>query len=560
MWLLPILRHFISCQEIQFRKHECGSKMADGTFSSFLKWHINRWTLLLLVFVIAYVCILAINLSYSSMEWDEVSHFTGGLLLSKGQIMQWILHNSYYPPAFDTVTAFYYLIGGASVFAGRCVALTFSVLSLFVVYVFAKNIYGLKVALLSTLFLAVMPGIVWASRMAMIETMLLFVFSLSMFFFYRWLTLNKDRDFALAVVAVTVGVAVKYQMLVVAPIIMLFGVVFWKRDLLKVEAKRYLHLPRLALVVAGFTLAIFVAFEVLASGSLNTWFYAIGVGGANKAVYSARYPLPIFYLVEMAWLNDTMHPISLLLYLAGLGGIGLLIYRRGIADKFLLLWFSVVYLVFTLIPNREWRYVSIMFPVLAIGASLLITQTYDKIRRIGQGRRNSLTKKWITKLAASLLIAFSVGAVAYSCFDAYRFVAVDTFPLPVEQATDYAAQTLGQNQAILVACPMNRFNQLMVWFYLNDNASDLKMKQPLQYPEQAIDAFKPDFNITEVVNLCQTGNVKFVLLFEYGATTPFFDSTLNEQQVYRMLNATGRFILKASFGSAPNRIFVLSFT
>jgi len=533
--------------------------LADGTFPFKLKARLNRWTLYLIIFAAAYTCILAVNLSYSSMEWDEVSHFTGGLLLSRGQLWQWVANNSFYPPAFDTVTAFYYVIGGASVLAGRLVSLTFSVLSLFVVYEIGKLMYGVKTAFVSAVFLGVMPGIVWASRMAMIETMLLFVFSASMLFFYRWLTMNKDRDFAIAVAAVAVGVAVKYQMLVIAPLVILLGVVFWKRDLLKAEAKRYLRLPRLSLVVAAVVLAVFAAYVVFASGVLNSWFYVIGVGGANKSIYSARYPLPIFYFVEMAWLNNTMHPVSLLLYLAGLAGIGLLVYRRGIADKFLLLWFTVVYLIFTLIPNREWRYVSILFPVLAIGASVLVLQAYGKIRNIGQTAKKSFPKNWGTKLAAALLIAFAVGAVAYSCFDAYRFVAVDTFSLPVEQATDFAAQTLNPNQTVLVTCPVNRFNQFMVWFYLNDKSTNLRRNQTLQYPEQAVDAFTPDLNVTEVISLCEMRDVKFVLMFEYGGTTPFFNSTINEQQVYNILEATGRFTLQAGFGDAPNRIFVFSF-
>ena len=68
------------------------------------------------------------------MEWDEVSHFTGGLLLSRGQFGTWITTNSLYPPIYDVFAAFYYLIIGPSVFAARLVADTFSVLSLFVVF------------------------------------------------------------------------------------------------------------------------------------------------------------------------------------------------------------------------------------------------------------------------------------------------------------------------------------------------------------------------------------------------------------------------------------------
>jgi 4-amino-4-deoxy-L-arabinose transferase-like glycosyltransferase len=534
--------------------------MGNDAFPSWLSNRFDRWRFCLLAFAVAYGCMLVINLSYGSMWWDEVTHFTGGLLLSRGQLWQWMSNNSFYPPAFDVVTAMYYLIcGGASVFAGRLVAVTFSVLSLFVVYEIARRMYNAKTALFSAIFLGVMPGIVGVSRMAMIETMLLFIFSVSMLNFFSWLRSNTERDLIIAVAAVVVGVAVKYQMLVVVPIIMMLSIYFWKRDYLNNKAKRYLGLPSLVVVVAAIAVVAFGAYELVASGLMSTWVYALQVGGANKAVYSVRYPMPIFYFIEMAWLNNTMHPVSLLLYIAGLVGLGLLVYRRGLEDRYLLLWFAVVYLVFTLIPNREWRYVSLVFPVLAIAASNLFMQTYEKIRKVGQTAKSRFIRTWVTKLAVVLLAAFVLAGVAYSCFEAYRWVAEDQLQLPIEQATDFAAQTLSQNQTLMVACPLNRFNEFMVWFYLNDKTLDLNQNQTLQYPQQAVDAFKPDFNTTKFIGLCQQYNVKYVLLFEYGGATPYFNSTLTEQEIYLMLNETNRFTLKTSFGTNPNRIFILSF-
>ncbi len=534
-------------------------KRVNVTFRYWLNSHFDKWRLCLFIFAVAYGCVLAVNLSYSSMKWDEVTHFIGGLLLSRGQLWQWVSNNSFYPPAFDAVTAFYFLIGGANVFAGRLVALTFSVLSLFVVYEIAKRMYNSKTALLSAIFLGVMPGIVWVSRMAMIETLLLFFFSVSMLFFFSWVRTTRGRDLAVVIAAVVVGVAVKYQMLVVAPIILILGVYFWKRDHFKAEAKHYLRFPRLVMLVAAIAIAIFGLYMVFASGLLNTWSYVIQVGGAFKAVYSARYPLPIFYFIEMAWLNNVMHPVSLLLYIAGLAGLGFFVYRSRFEDKFLILWFAVVYVVFTLIPNREWRYVSLAFPVLAIAASNLIVKTYDKIRKVGQTVESRFIRTWGTKLAASFLIVFAVGGLVYSCFDAYSFVAADQLQLPIEQATDYAAQTLSQNQKILVSCAVNRFNEFMVRFYLNNKTPNLNWNQTLQYPLLAVDAFTPNFNITELVLLCQQNNVRYVMLFEYGETTPFFNSTLTEQEVFGLLNQTGRFTLQTSLGIAPNRIFILSF-
>ena len=97
----------------------------------------------------------------------------------------------------------------------------------------------------------------------------------------------------------------------------------------------------------------------------------------------------------------------------------------------------------------------------------------------------------------------------------------------------------------------------MVWFYLNSKTAS---QTPVyQYPELAVDAYTPDFNITELVNFCQTNGTKIVMLYEYGGTIAYYNSDLTEQAVFGMLNETGRFNLTETFGTAPNRIFVLSF-
>ncbi len=147
------------------------------------------------------------------MQWDEVNHFTGGLLLVRGQLWQYVQTSSFYPPIFNLGTAAFFAVAGASVFVGRLVAVTFALLSILIVFFIARRMYGSPTALLSAVLFGVMPGVVWVSRMAMIETMLIFIFSLSMLFFFNWLRTNRERDRVLSIVALSVGVVVKYQML-----------------------------------------------------------------------------------------------------------------------------------------------------------------------------------------------------------------------------------------------------------------------------------------------------------------------------------------------------------
>ncbi len=137
-------------------------------------------------------------------------------------------------------------------------------------------------------------------------------------------------------------------------------------------------------------------------------------------------------------------------------------------------------------------------------------------------------------------------------------VARDQIHIPIEEATIYAAKHLSENQSIMVACAVNLFSQDMVRFYLAADTS--KQNQVLQYPELAVDAFAPNFDLNDFIALCSSHNVKYVFLYEYGATFPYFNSTLNLHEVYTMLDHSGRFTYEISFGEDPQMIIIMSFT
>jgi hypothetical protein len=149
-------------------------------------------------------------------------------------------------------------------------------------------------------------------------------------------------------------------------------------------------------------------------------------------------------------------------------------------------------------------------------------------------------------------------AVFYSGVDAYTWVKEDQINVPVQEATEFAAQDLVQNQTLLLACPVNRFNQFMIWYYLNAKIQRSGQNQTLQYPQQAVDAYTAEFNITDFIQICQTYNVRYVLLYEYGGNR-YFNSTLTTKEVLGELNETSKFLPRATFGNDPHRIYVLEF-
>ncbi len=493
------------------------------------------------------------------MMWDEVTHLNGGLLLSHGQLSQWALTNSFYPPVYDLLAAISFLVLGPSIFAARLVSVVFSVLTLFAVYAVANLLLESKpTALVAAVFFAVTPGIVWLSKSAMIETLLVFVVCLCMFFFFRWLKTDSSRDQVFCVAAFAVGVLIKYQVLIVAPVIVLTGMCVWKREYLVGELRKLVRMPRVAVLTAAIVALSVAAVIFLSTKTFDYYLYAFGVGSQEKAFFSTRYPLPVFYLVEMTWFNNTLHPVSVLLYTLGLGGLTFMTFRRKASDKRLLLWFLAVYVIFTLVPNREWRYISIVFPVLAIAAAVLVVSSLKKLQKMSASAASGLSK-WTTKIAAVALIGISVAAVGFSCVDASVWIQEYTVEVPVEQASRYVYNNLEHNQTLVVACAVNHFSKYMVMFFFSTRDPTSGYNDTCQtYPNYAMDSFNPEFNASELTVFCQQQNAAYVMLYEYEGLR-YFQSELTAFTVIDQLNQTGAFRLVETFGSVPNRIFVFAY-
>jgi 4-amino-4-deoxy-L-arabinose transferase-like glycosyltransferase len=518
---------------------------------------LNKWQLAFLIFVIVYAVFLLLDLSQPAIQWDEITHLNGGSFLLRGEFQTYISLSAFYPPMFDTVTMIFFKVLGVSIFSGRLVAVVFSLLTLGVVFEFARKMYNVKTAFVGSVLLAVMPGYFWISRMAMIETMLVFFFTLAVFFFYLWLKNHRNILLVFAGLALGLGFLTKYQMLI-AGVIMIASLLLFARDRLK------LHLSKFTILIVTVVLVavpwILITYQTYASNMLSEWIYALQVGNPEKSIYSIRFPLPIFYFIEMVWPYSNIHPISLLLYGVSLAGIGLLAWRRKFEDKYLLVWFVTVFVFFTLIPNKHWRYVMPLFPVLAIAGASLITSSFSRAQKALRGHI-SVNRKRAVKVAAVLLTVFLAVGVYVSVSDAYYWVAKDDIQIQIGEATIYAASRLGPNDSIMLVCPFNLFSQDMVRFYLWADGTK-RNNEVYQYPKLPVDTYTPNFNITEFVGLCEQNKVKIVMLYEAGTYVPYFNTTLNLLQVAYNITASGRFspiTEEHMFGTNPRRVIVIEF-
>jgi 4-amino-4-deoxy-L-arabinose transferase-like glycosyltransferase len=479
---------------------------------------------------------------------------------------------------YDLVTAGFFGVGGISVFTGRFVSVVFSLLAVYAVFEFARRMYGVKTAFGASVLLAVMPGYVWLSRVAMIETMLVFFFTVSAMFFFLWLREDKTKFLLLSGLTLGLGVLTKYQTIVLAAV-MLTSLFILSRGYLR---QKFRKIP-LLIIVAVLVIVpwVLVSYQLYASKMLEQWFYALNVGNPDKALYSTglgRFPewygaapvwlrVPVFYLLEMAFpyfqsypAPSPIHPVSIVLYVVGLAGLGLLAWRRKPADKYLLVWFFVAYVFFTAIPNKEWRYMVPVFPVLALSASTLIISVLRKARKTWRKPQLTIKKKRLVQASAVALAVFALFGTLYSVADAANWVANEQLALPLDEVTAYVAERLLPGENVMVLMPFNVFGAAMVQFYFYTYPS--VTAQVYQYPEMPVDTYTPDFNVTELIVLCRQNNVKYVLVDEYGgAGFHYFNTTLNFADVDAALTSSGRFALEpVSFWQEPGRVFIFTFS
>ena len=527
--------------------------MAVQLFLLKFKQHFNLWRLAIAVFLVGYFIVLLNELDYSAVVWDEIPHLYSGLILSRGQLQLYIQVEAFYPPLFNLITSTFFRALGADIFAARLVSVVFSVLSVWAVFEFGYKLYGPRTGLLSSILLASMPGILWLSRMAMIETMLMFFFTVSLLSFYCWKKTDDNKMLVLTGVSLGLGFLVKYQM-VVAAVIMLVTLILPGRQYFRTRRKKFLFIALVAALV--FLPWIIIVFQQYSSEMLGIWFYVIQMGNESRLAYSTRFFAPIFYLIEMTQPYSYIHPVYLPVYIISLIGLGLWFLRKKESDKFCLLSFSVVYIVFTLITSKDWRYVSLIFPVLAVSASELIWFLLDQAKEHIKRPQISFKQKNVIRIATGALVISLGVSVVYSCWDAYDWIETDRIQIPVADSVEYVVEHTTSNDHLVVLCGDNFFSVDLVEFYLL--RSDSNREQPLQYPEKAVDAYEPVFNVTWLIETCDELNSKYLFLFEHGNNT-FYESELTSNKVLEIMQETNRFKLEKTFGTAPRRIYVIYF-
>ena len=145
----------------------------------------------------------------------------GGPVVNSGVVDPSQFEIYYHHPVLSVwFTAASFQLFGIHEWSARLAPLVFSVLTMGLVLVFARSVFGDATALIATLFMAVLPvDAYYATHLDPYSSMAIFFTALAVDAYRRWLLSSRDRHFALCVTAIMLGcLTAWYTYLVIPPI------------------------------------------------------------------------------------------------------------------------------------------------------------------------------------------------------------------------------------------------------------------------------------------------------------------------------------------------------
>src|SRR3989344_1463448 len=249
-----------------------------------------KWFTKYLIFIPVVIAILIYSINFSKPfigHHDFVPTFNaniaknylihGYLNLKLGQAPSWIRGDvkdyksfyTHYPPLFPILVSFSFLIFGVSEGSVRIISSLFGILGVISIYLICQKLWGLRVALIGSLFYVLTPMSIYFGNLGGIDPVIIHLSLFGFYFYLKWLETANRKDFLVLLLIILIGGLIGWQINYIACLIVLHSLIL----------KRFK--PKILLTIAsslGATLLLFVHAFILTGtfldgellGSLNS--------------------------------------------------------------------------------------------------------------------------------------------------------------------------------------------------------------------------------------------------------------------------------------------------
>jgi 4-amino-4-deoxy-L-arabinose transferase-like glycosyltransferase len=298
-----------------------------------------------------------------------------------------------HPLLFQYIVAIPYRLFGVDDLMGRLLSVAVGLLTIFLVYLLGKILYGQKAGLISALIVALMPYHVVVTRQVLLDGPMVCCTTLTLYLMARFGKTRQPAWFYAAAAGMGLSILAKETSVV------LMGAVYAFLALspeIRIRLRNLIiSFICLALVVSTFPLSIRLA-----------------GGGATKS--AGNYLVwQLFRRPNHEW---TFYPstvpiaIGLLVVAAGLLGLWLLRHERSWREKLLIWWILVPVLFFQLWPTKGFQYLLPTAPAFAVLAGRMLAHWVPN--RVLKVARWQLHTNWLQPIAVAI-VALSIGQLSW---------------------------------------------------------------------------------------------------------------------------------------------------
>lgn len=272
----------------------------------------------------------------------------------------------YYPPLLHVTTSFFFGFLEVSFFTARLVVLFFSIGTLLVMYKTIGKFFNKRLALLVTVLFSIMPMIYYNSITMMTDIPYMFFFMTAMFFYLTALDSKRKTYFIPAAVFTALAFLTKWNAILILPIIFVY-VLLEKRVLV-----RYFIMSAVLvlLIISPYLLIVWKA-------GLITLPYISSLQTSATAKQDPQFTSVQGWIYYLSVLSKQYFSIPLLI--ASLGALILYSVKREKYWKLFSIWFLTYYIFFTILSNKEPRYMIPLVPTLMIPLSFFILSQKSRL-------------------------------------------------------------------------------------------------------------------------------------------------------------------------------------
>jgi hypothetical protein len=247
---------------------------------------------------------------------------------------------------YQQVVALVYMVFGVSDVAARLVAIGFSLGTVLVSFELGRTLYSRNVGLLAAAFVALSGYSVMLGRLALLDSALVFLFSLSFLCFAKWLTTKRN----IWLYAFAAASAMTIQCKVAGGLVFVIALNY----LLVSRQLRLLSIRRLVVAAMAFMVFFTPVLVQLALKSDQLLEFLSDSGDRTAHV-------PWYYYIEkLIAFEGYLTPLIWLV------GLGIALRRWTTGDRLLVFWVVVVALFFQLYPLKAFNYLLPLIPALSI--------------------------------------------------------------------------------------------------------------------------------------------------------------------------------------------------